>query len=634
MTERLQIPRVFHRVWPGLDPLPADFVCWGETWLKNNPGWEMKLWTPRNMPRLRNRRLYDESDTLAVKSDIARLEIMLRFGGVYVDTDYECFKNIEPLLADYDHAFVYEPVTPIVSNAFFAATPNHPLIRLLSEGIAESWRTGHRLGHLAGPEYYTRSLEKQSGVVFLPISSVMPYKNFPVAERQRRGPTGDAYAAHYWAAGGRWTIRRAPCGNCQEPERRADLGIMSYLRAKFSGPVSEMTRLRRLTVCRLCQEIEAAPDMDLPGVRLFREIGATPFCGRPRALIERRDERAEGCGCDLHDKTLWRAAACPHGHWGPGDRFAQWIRPVTTRAVPINHGIVDVVQGTREVRPDHTGLGDCLMNLPLVHAAARAWPEKRVRFVILGRYAESWARLGWGDVVCAQTVTETGARMLFTPHRMLAGDLLCEQRQMTRLQLWAEGMGVLEHLQPIKLRVPPDAQLWAAQELREPLAAGRPIICFAPFVNSTARSWPLHHWLELVELLKRTGATPILLDGSQRARSEMFPCMRYWGYGGPETAALLQHAQLFIGADSGLTHLAGLLGLPALAVCGPTNGRWVFGSWPSVEVMQGAPCGGCMFQADRGWHHACGVQCGALWDLRPADVAQRALARLAVSTSG
>jgi inositol phosphorylceramide mannosyltransferase catalytic subunit len=32
------------------------------------------------------------------QSDIARYEILLQVGGVYIDTDFECLRNVEPLI--------------------------------------------------------------------------------------------------------------------------------------------------------------------------------------------------------------------------------------------------------------------------------------------------------------------------------------------------------------------------------------------------------------------------------------------------------------------------------------------------------------------------------------------------------
>ena len=55
-------------------------------------------------------------------------------------------------------------------------------------------------------------------------------------------------------------------------------------------------------------------------------------------------------------------------------------------------------------------------------------------------------------------------------------------------------------------------------------------------------------------------------------------------------AGLLHLAQVYIGHDSGITHLAGLVGVPTLAFFGPTDpGRWApRGS--HVRVLRGRPC--------------------------------------------
>jgi heptosyltransferase III len=56
-------------------------------------------------------------------------------------------------------------------------------------------------------------------------------------------------------------------------------------------------------------------------------------------------------------------------------------------------------------------------------------------------------------------------------------------------------------------------------------------------------------------------------------------------------AGVLSQASLFVGHDSGLTHLAAALGLPTVALFGPTDpGRWApRGS--HVRVLRGAACG-------------------------------------------
>lgn len=55
-------------------------------------------------------------------------------------------------------------------------------------------------------------------------------------------------------------------------------------------------------------------------------------------------------------------------------------------------------------------------------------------------------------------------------------------------------------------------------------------------------------------------------------------------------AGVLAQARLFIGQDSGITHLAGLMGVHTVALFGPTNpDRWA-PRGAHVTVVQGAPC--------------------------------------------
>ncbi len=55
-------------------------------------------------------------------------------------------------------------------------------------------------------------------------------------------------------------------------------------------------------------------------------------------------------------------------------------------------------------------------------------------------------------------------------------------------------------------------------------------------------------------------------------------------------AAVLTRARVFVGHDSGITHLAAMLGVPTVALFGPTDpSRWA-PRGRSVRVLRGAPC--------------------------------------------
>jgi len=79
--------------------------------------------------------LIKNARSYAQAADIMRLEILARHGGVYLDTDFECFQPMEPILAaadSWDVGLVIaheEPRTyEYVSNGMVMARPGHHAI--------------------------------------------------------------------------------------------------------------------------------------------------------------------------------------------------------------------------------------------------------------------------------------------------------------------------------------------------------------------------------------------------------------------------------------------------------------------------------------------------------------------------
>lgn len=69
----------------------------------------------------------------------------------------------------------------------------------------------------------------------------------------------------------------------------------------------------------------------------------------------------------------------------------------------------------------------------------------------------------------------------------------------------------------------------------------------------------------------------------------------------PELAGILAGAALFIGADSGVMHLAAAAGVPVLAIFGPKNHR-AWGPWTpdhtSQIIRSGVLCSPCLYVGD------------------------------------
>ena len=127
------IPRVFHRIWLGPDPMPGEYVRLGETWRRNHPDWEHHLWAETNLPTDLRPEVYELLRRPAERADILRLELLHRLGGVYVDADMESLKPIDPLLEGVS-CFLGSLDSGRVSNAVMGGVPGHTLFaRAISE---------------------------------------------------------------------------------------------------------------------------------------------------------------------------------------------------------------------------------------------------------------------------------------------------------------------------------------------------------------------------------------------------------------------------------------------------------------------------------------------------------------------
>lgn len=125
------IPRILHQIWVGSE-VPPLYAAFHERWKALHPGWDVHLWTDVTLPSLINQELFDLAAQGAVKADIARIELLLRFGGVYVDMDIEPHRATDALWDDgSDLVLLSEGAT--ITNSVMGAVPNN---RLLGEMAA------------------------------------------------------------------------------------------------------------------------------------------------------------------------------------------------------------------------------------------------------------------------------------------------------------------------------------------------------------------------------------------------------------------------------------------------------------------------------------------------------------------
>jgi mannosyltransferase OCH1-like enzyme len=162
-----RIPKIIHHIWLG-SPLPARCKWFIETWKKHHPDWTFILWDDARVAQLGliNLRPYVAATNWGEKSDIVRYEILYHFGGLYVDTDFECLQPFDELHHCCDFYVGAYPDAGggscYVFNGLIGSAPGHPVLRRCIEGIQQQrskrCKIPNHIMHRTGPMHLTTCL--------------------------------------------------------------------------------------------------------------------------------------------------------------------------------------------------------------------------------------------------------------------------------------------------------------------------------------------------------------------------------------------------------------------------------------------------------------------------------------------
>lgn len=138
------IPKIFHLIWLGGKPLPKKFQKFQETWKFYHPNWNIKVWDESSLDDIP---WFSKNDlklckNYAEQADFIRFFIIQEYGGVYIDTDFECLQNIEPLLKRITCFLSDEKMINWnkITNAIFGAIPKHFFIKKVCNSFPERLR--------------------------------------------------------------------------------------------------------------------------------------------------------------------------------------------------------------------------------------------------------------------------------------------------------------------------------------------------------------------------------------------------------------------------------------------------------------------------------------------------------------
>lgn len=126
------IPKIIHYCWFGGNPKPDDVKKYIASWRKYCPDYEIKEWNESNFDLNENaycREAY-EAKKWAFVTDYVRLKALYEYGGIYMDTDVEVVKSLDPLLV-YNALSGYESKTHIQTGTMGACRGNEWIKMLL-----------------------------------------------------------------------------------------------------------------------------------------------------------------------------------------------------------------------------------------------------------------------------------------------------------------------------------------------------------------------------------------------------------------------------------------------------------------------------------------------------------------------
>jgi lipopolysaccharide heptosyltransferase II len=160
----------------------------------------------------------------------------------------------------------------------------------------------------------------------------------------------------------------------------------------------------------------------------------------------------------------------------------------------------------------------------------------------------------------------------------------------------------------------------------ELLAGSRaPLVGLHIGASEPNKAWPAEHWASLADMLAAGGASVVLLGGpgdvaagrAVEARMTRVALSLVGRTTIRELAAVVAQCSLFVGGDSGATHIAALVHTPVVCLMGPTSPARTapYGHGHAV-VHLGLSCSPCFRRP------TCGGLFSCMRDLEPSRVAQ------------
>jgi hypothetical protein len=186
--------KIIHFTVPArLTPINIECI---ELARKLHPTWEIKVWQdPMRPDGYPLERYWQKANSGAQLSDLLRLDVLHRWGGVYVDGDMRLLKPLDNLADKFDFFIAsHDGIVPI--NALIGARKGHSAIQaIIGELLLNEPDWSKPADKTTGPDIFVRTLKWDRQATFLPRETFYSYGPTEILARKNHR---HAYAEHLW----------------------------------------------------------------------------------------------------------------------------------------------------------------------------------------------------------------------------------------------------------------------------------------------------------------------------------------------------------------------------------------------------------------------------------------------------
>jgi hypothetical protein len=146
----VETPRIIWMLWlQGWDAAPELSQACAQTWRRCNPGWTLRLLAAEDLPSLIGddagmRTIADKQLPPDAFSDVVRMALLLRYGGVWADATTYCLRPLDdwlaPMLGWGFFAFTNFDPDRMIASWFLAAAPRARLLEIWQAYVVAYWR--------------------------------------------------------------------------------------------------------------------------------------------------------------------------------------------------------------------------------------------------------------------------------------------------------------------------------------------------------------------------------------------------------------------------------------------------------------------------------------------------------------